>query len=135
MAPELLSLAIALWVGICLYLSLIDGTHASYVFMLAGYTVALLGFLSSRCRSRLSISCRPRAGNHTRIICASVVAMVVLPRSVASAVTTQRMLARRCTPLGMNVLAGNGSDRIVTTNASDLQRGFRNRQQLAASRL
>src|ERR1700704_6996452 len=43
-APELLSLAIALWVGICLYLSLIDGTPRSYAFMLAGYTVALLGF-------------------------------------------------------------------------------------------
>src|SRR3981189_2097772 len=43
-APELLSLAIALWVGVCLYLSLIDGTPRSYVFMLAGYTVALLGF-------------------------------------------------------------------------------------------
>src|SRR5215470_775714 len=43
-APELLSLCIALWVGICLYLSLIDGTPRSYVFMLAGYTVALLGF-------------------------------------------------------------------------------------------
>src|ERR1700704_516449 len=43
-APELLSLAIALWVGTCLYLSLIDGTPRSYAFMLAGYTVALLGF-------------------------------------------------------------------------------------------
>src|SRR6201989_2646963 len=43
-APELLSLAIALWVGTFLYISLIDGTPRSYVFMLAGYTVALLGF-------------------------------------------------------------------------------------------
>ncbi len=38
------SLAVALWVGICLYLSLLDGTPRSYIFMLAGYTVALLGF-------------------------------------------------------------------------------------------
>src|SRR5262245_62824082 len=32
-SPEFLSLAIALWIGICLYLSLIDGTPRSYVFM------------------------------------------------------------------------------------------------------
>ena len=42
-APELLCLAIALWVGLCLYVRL-DGTPRSYLFMLAGYTVALIGF-------------------------------------------------------------------------------------------
>lgn len=43
-APELLSLATALWVGAFLYLALLDGTPRSYVFMLAGYTVAIVGF-------------------------------------------------------------------------------------------
>lgn len=43
-APELLSLALALWVGACLYLSLLDRTPRSYVFMLAGYSAALIGF-------------------------------------------------------------------------------------------
>lgn len=43
-APELLSLALAVWVGICLYISLLDRTPRSYVFMLAGYTAALIGF-------------------------------------------------------------------------------------------
>src|SRR4029453_9864324 len=43
-APELLSLCVALWYGILLYLALIDGTPRSYVFLLAGYSVALLGF-------------------------------------------------------------------------------------------
>ena len=43
-APELLCLSIALWVGLCLYLSLLDVTPRSYVFMLAGYTVAFIGF-------------------------------------------------------------------------------------------
>lgn len=45
-APELLSLALALWVGVCLYVSLLDRTSRSYVFMLAGYTAALIGFPS-----------------------------------------------------------------------------------------
>ena len=43
-APELLSLVIALWVGAFLYVALLDGTPRSYVFMLAGYTIAIVGF-------------------------------------------------------------------------------------------
>lgn len=45
-APELLSLAIALWIACCLYISLLDRTPRSYVFMLAGYTAGLIGFPS-----------------------------------------------------------------------------------------
>lgn len=45
-APELLTLAIAGWIGICLYLSLMDGTPRSYAFILAGYTAAIIGFPS-----------------------------------------------------------------------------------------
>jgi uncharacterized membrane protein YccC len=43
-APELLTLAIALWVAICLYVSLLDRTPRSYILMLAGYTAAFIGF-------------------------------------------------------------------------------------------
>jgi uncharacterized membrane protein YccC len=43
-APELLTLAIALWIGACLYFSLLDRTPRSYVVMLAGYTAALIAF-------------------------------------------------------------------------------------------
>jgi uncharacterized membrane protein YccC len=45
-SPELLSLGIALWVGLCLYISLLDRTPRSYVVMLAGYTCALIAFPS-----------------------------------------------------------------------------------------
>ncbi|OKO89912.1 fusaric acid transporter [Bradyrhizobium sp. NAS80.1] len=86
-APELLCLAIALWVGLCLYLSLLDGTPRSYVFMLAGYTVALIGFpavsepgaIFDTAISRVEEIC-------LGIICASLVSTVVFPRSVAPAV-------------------------------------------------
>lgn len=47
-SPELLSLAIAAWVGLCLYVSLLDRTPRSYMFMLAGYTCALLRPLLER---------------------------------------------------------------------------------------
>jgi uncharacterized membrane protein YccC len=43
-APELLSLAIALWLGGCLYLSMLDRTPRSYFFMLSGYTAGLIAF-------------------------------------------------------------------------------------------
>ena len=45
-APVLLSLALAGWVGLCLYIALLDHTPRSYVFMLAGYSAAIIGFPS-----------------------------------------------------------------------------------------
>ncbi len=43
-APVLLTLALALWVGGCLTVSLLDRTPRSYLLMLAGYTAAIIGF-------------------------------------------------------------------------------------------
>lgn len=43
-SPELLSLVMALWVALCLYLSLHDRTPRAYAYMLSGYTAALIGF-------------------------------------------------------------------------------------------
>ena len=43
-APELLVLAMAGWTGLCLYVSLLDRTPRSYVFMLGGYTAALINY-------------------------------------------------------------------------------------------
>jgi uncharacterized membrane protein YccC len=43
-APELLVLALALWIGGCLYISLLDRTPRSYMLMLAGYTAGLIAF-------------------------------------------------------------------------------------------
>ena len=45
-APVLLSLAMALWVGGCLAISMLDRSPRSYVLMLAGYTAAIIGFPS-----------------------------------------------------------------------------------------
>jgi uncharacterized membrane protein YccC len=42
--PILLSLVIAGWVGLCLFFSLLDRTPRAYVFLLAGYTTAFIGF-------------------------------------------------------------------------------------------
>jgi len=45
-SPVLLSLALALWIGFCLYLSLLDRSPRAYTFMLAGYTAGIIGFPS-----------------------------------------------------------------------------------------
>jgi uncharacterized membrane protein YccC len=86
-APELLCLAIALWVGLCLYLSLLDGTPRSYVFMLAGYTVALIGFPSVSEPGAIFDTAIARVEEISLgIICASLVSTIIFPRSVAPAV-------------------------------------------------
>lgn len=83
-APVLLSLALALWVAGCQFVSLLDRTPRSYVFMLAGYTAALIGFPSVL---------HPEAIFETAVLrvqeigigvsCAAIIHSVVWPRSVA----------------------------------------------------
>ena len=43
-APELTTLAIILWVALCVFVSLLDRPPRSYMFVLSGYTAALIGF-------------------------------------------------------------------------------------------
>lgn len=44
--PEFLTLLFALWLGICVYISLLDRTPRAYFFLLSGYTVCIIGFPS-----------------------------------------------------------------------------------------
>ena len=41
--PELMMVAIALWIALCIYLSLLDRTPGAYAILLAGFTTALVG--------------------------------------------------------------------------------------------
>jgi uncharacterized membrane protein YccC len=45
-APELLSLAMASWLALCVFVSLLDRTPRAYMFVLAGYTACLIVFPS-----------------------------------------------------------------------------------------
>ncbi|PXW53066.1 FUSC family protein [Methylobacterium sp. B4] len=83
-APELLTVAIALWVAVCLYFSLLDRTPRSYLMMLGGYTAALIGFPSVGDPSAMFDTAMARAEEITLgILCAGLVNTIVLPRSVA----------------------------------------------------
>jgi uncharacterized membrane protein YccC len=84
-APVLLCLALSGWVGVCLYFSLLDRTPRSYVFMLAGYTAAIVGF---------SVVNRPELVFDTAvarleeislgIICSSIAHSVFFPQNIAT---------------------------------------------------
>ena len=79
-APELLTLALALWVGTCLFVSLQDRSARSYVFMLAGYTAALIGFPSVETPLNLFDNAVARVEEiGLGILCATLVHSLVLP--------------------------------------------------------
>ncbi|GEP12382.1 FUSC family protein [Methylobacterium gnaphalii] len=83
-APELLTIAIALWVAVCLYFSLLDRTPRSYLMMLGGYTAALIGFPAVGDPGTMFDTAVARAEEITLgILCASLANTVVLPQSVA----------------------------------------------------
>ncbi|MES2188184.1 MAG: FUSC family protein [Pseudomonadota bacterium] len=83
-APPLLALVLALWVGGCLFLSLQDRTARSYVFMLAGYTAALIGFPSVETPLLLFDTAVARVEEiGLGILCATLVHSIVLPTGLA----------------------------------------------------
>ncbi|MBS0239198.1 MAG: FUSC family protein [Proteobacteria bacterium] len=92
-APVLLVLAMASWAALCLYISLLDRSPRSYVFMLAGYTAALIGFPTVNVPDAIFDVALARTEEIILgIVCAAVVSSVVFPRPVVTAVT-QRLTA------------------------------------------
>lgn len=90
-APPLLVLAMAFWLAGCLYIALLDRSPRGYVFMLAGYTVALIGFPDVDSPEMIF----DLALNRTEeiligITSAALVSSIVLPVSVG-AVIAQRL--------------------------------------------
>jgi uncharacterized membrane protein YccC len=99
-APEVLSVALAGWIGFCLYLSILDRTPRGYAFMLAGYTAAIIGFpVVSAPDSVWDVAVARLEEIVLGVMCATLVGNVVLPTSVASAlqarVTAWRASGRR----------------------------------------
>jgi uncharacterized membrane protein YccC len=82
-SPIVLSLALAAWVGFCLYISLLDRTPRSYMFMLAGYTAGIIGFPSVTAPDTIFDTALSRVEEITLgIVCATVVHTIFFPRSV-----------------------------------------------------
>ena len=89
-SPELLCAAMALWTGLCLYLALLDRTPRSYVFLLAGYTAALIGFPTVTTPEQMWDVALARVEEiWLGIICATVVGSVVFPRALGPLLSAQ----------------------------------------------
>ena len=81
--PLLFSLCISLWVAVCLYLSLHDRTPKSYVFMLAGYSAAIMGFPDVVSPSAITYTVISRVEEITvAIVCSSLVHRLLWPVSM-----------------------------------------------------
>ncbi len=86
-SPALTTFAMTLWLGCCLYVSLLDRTPRSYLFMLAGYTAALIGFPSVNDPVGIFDKGISRVEEISiGILCATLVHSIVLPRGITSVV-------------------------------------------------
>jgi uncharacterized membrane protein YccC len=84
-APELLSLALALWLGLCLYISLLDRTPRAYVFLLAGYTASIIGFPAVAAPDAIFTTAVLRVEEITiGILCGSLIHGFVFPQTVTA---------------------------------------------------
>ena len=85
-SPELLTVGLSLWTGVCLLLSLLDRRPHSYVFMLAGYTAPIIGFPSVDDPGGIFITAIARVQEiGLGIVCASLVGAIVLPQPIGRA--------------------------------------------------
>lgn len=85
-APELLCLAVALWTGTLLFVSMLDRTPRSYVFMLAGYTLPLIALPAvASPETVFDIALSRSEEIIIGIVCASIVSTIVFPTSVGTA--------------------------------------------------
>jgi len=85
-APELTTLAIILWVALCVFVSLLDRTPRSYMFVLSGYTAALIGFPSVLAPDTVFDTAVSRVEEITLgVVCAAIVHSLIFPESVFSA--------------------------------------------------
>lgn len=82
-APELLSLALALWLGLCTFVALLDRTPRAYTFLLAGYTAGIVAFPAVEAQATIFTAASLRAQEiGIGIASATLVHSLVFPRTV-----------------------------------------------------
>lgn len=84
-SPELLSMAIACWLALCVFVSLLDRTPRGYMFVLAGYTACLIVLPTVNTPELIFEDAALRVQEITLgILCGSLIHGVVLPGSVST---------------------------------------------------
>ncbi len=89
-APVLLIAALSVWIGGCIYFAVLDRTPRSYVFLLAGYGVALIGFPIVDAPGTVWDVVLARVEEITLgIVCTTVIGVVVFPTPLGPALTAR----------------------------------------------
>ncbi len=107
-APVLLIGAVSLWTAVCLGLALLDRTPRSYVFMLAAYSLSIIGLPSVDAPAGVwDVAVARSEEIVVGIVCASLVQTLIFPRHVGPALGGRigAWLAE-ATGWGLDVLAG-----------------------------
>jgi uncharacterized membrane protein YccC len=114
-APVLLSLAISLWIGLCLYISLQDRRPRSYAFVLASYTAAIVGFSVVNTPNAIFDTAVARVEEiSVGLVCGAVAHSVIFPQNVLEGLSERidRALHRSGTWI---------TEALAATRSSDLQ--------------
>jgi len=89
-APVLLIAALSVWIGGCIYFAVLDRTPRSYVFLLAGYSVALMGFPIVDSPGTVWDVVLARVEEITLgIACTTVIGSIVFPTPLGPALTAR----------------------------------------------
>ncbi|HSZ49952.1 MAG TPA: FUSC family protein [Caulobacteraceae bacterium] len=127
--PWLLSITMATWVAFCLFVSLLDRTPRSYLFILAGYTAAIIGFTSATEPEEIFPTAVARMEEISLgVVCATAIQTLVLPRPIGP-VIEQRIEAwlREAEAWIVDAIAGLDSPdrqaarRQLATEATDIR--------------
>src|SRR5262249_21766743 len=88
--PLVLSVALALWLGLCVYIAQLDRTPRSYTFLLAGYTASIIGFPSVATPGNIFNTAILRVqGIGIAIVTVSLVHGAIWPRTVTKRLQRQ----------------------------------------------
>jgi uncharacterized membrane protein YccC len=97
-SPVLLSLAASIWIGLCLFFALQDRTPRSYSFLLAGYSVGIIGLSAVYSPTSIFDIAVSRVEEITiGIICASIAHSVFFPRNLGHVLRDEAEKAIRLT--------------------------------------
>jgi uncharacterized membrane protein YccC len=84
-SPEMLTAAIAAWLALCVFLSLLERTPRGYAFVLAGYTAVLIVLPAVNTPGEIFTDASLRVQEITiGILCSSLIHGVVFPNSVSA---------------------------------------------------
>lgn len=118
--PVLLSVVFSVWIGVCLYVSLLDRTPRAYAFMLAGYSLPIIALPAMADISLFSVSSifEVSLARVEEIVlgitCSALVHSLFWPKGIDRTVLDKLDgLSRDIRIWVLNILAGTDAERIV----------------------